>query len=190
VSGTISREISAWVIKASGDTLALLGTVPADMSAAGVVVGVYYPDFGGYSEYGPSHDPGFRYPRNPGPRAGGANYGINASGQVVGRYAETLLLTSPPHTSAIDLNPYLGPARYMSAAIPVHITDNGTILAFHDTLKTAFLWRGGKTRRVKLTTPGYTLDRVGSMNDRGQIIGHVTEKGTAIGRAVLLNPVP
>jgi hypothetical protein len=78
----------------------------------------------------------------------------------------------------------------MSAAIPVHITDNGTILAFHDTLKTAFLWRGGKTRRVKLTTPGYTLDRVGSMNDRGQIIGHVTEKGTAIGRAVLLNPVP
>jgi uncharacterized membrane protein len=190
ITGSISRQVSGWVVKAAADTQPLIGAYPAEMNNSAIVVGIWIPEGGAARAYGPSHDPGFRTPDNPGPNAGSADYSINVTGQVVGIYAQTLLLTSSPYTSAIDLNPFLGPARYMSAASPVHITDNATILAFQDTIKTAFLWRNGKTTRVKLTTPGYTLDRVVSMNDRGQIIGHVIEATTGLGRAVLLNPAP
>ena len=180
----------SWVIRASG-TIQTFGAVsPNEMNAQGVIVGSQ--DYGGgVTDFGPSVKyPTFRSLISGGRITGGHKNSINATGQIVGVYNNTLYFSSNPAVEAIDLNPYLGPAQFTSVAVPIHVTDNATILAFHDAINTAFLWRNGKTTRVRLTTAGYTLDRVKSMNDRGQIIGHAIEASTGIGRAVLLNPAP
>lgn len=71
-----------------------------------------------------------------------------------------------------DLNAYL------HAAAPVRVTDDGTVLAFDARINTAFLRRAGRTTRVAVSTPGWTLRRVTSMNDAGVIVGFATETGT------------
>lgn len=186
----LSRDTTGWIVRARGATTPLIGAYPDEMNAQGIVVGTQ-DRAGGISDLGPAVKyPTFRPLTSGGRLTFGEKYSINATGQIVGAYNTTLYFSATPDVEALDLNPYLGPARYMSVAIPVHITDNGTILAFHEEIKTAFLWRNGKTSRVKLSTPGFTLDRVASMNDRGQIIGHAIETSTGLGRAVLLNPAP
>ena len=73
----------------------------------------------------------------------------------------------------------------------VTLDEAGTVLAFEAATGEAFLRDPqGTVRRVRLTTPGWRLDRVAALNDAGQIVGHATNSATGERGAVLLTPTP
>ena len=81
-----------------------------------------------------------------------------------------------------SLNPFFGHSTL------VKILDDGTVLAFDARVGTALLWRAGRTMRIALTTAGWRLDRIASMNDAGVIVGHATELSSGRRTAVALIP--
>jgi probable HAF family extracellular repeat protein len=137
-----------------------------------------------YSPNLPVIVPSVRVPNNVG-HPFGILLDINNLSQILGTYAGTLFMAATPGRVATDLNPI-----FTTKAALVGVTDNGTVLAFDGGLKTAFLWRDGRTTRVSVATAGWQLDRVAAMNDAGDIVGHATETATGRTTAVVLRRAP
>ncbi|MDB4886361.1 MAG: hypothetical protein JWN79_1799 [Gemmatimonadetes bacterium] len=170
---------------------------PRALNSRGQVVGLSGPGLNSGTFTAPTFgitippDAGFRHVTGRGPRyfATSINEASQALGSATTDYTgRTHFLFTGAGTPVTDLTTALGgPLAELTSE---HITENGTVLAFDTRSHTAYRWRAGRTRRVVVTTPGWILDRVTSMNDAGEIVGHATSTSTGQTSAVRLRPTP
>jgi hypothetical protein len=112
---------------------------------------------------------------------------VNNRGDVLGVNHGRWFLT-PSGAPAIDLVPALGGSKQL--AVPVDLSDAGTVVAFDGATRAVYLWNAGHTSRVNVQPSGWRLEGVAAINAGGQIAARATELSTGQTWAVLLAPVP
>lgn len=111
-------------------------------------------------------------------------FDVNNAQQVVGALNGVPFLAAPG-AAAVDLRPFVGDVGFEPRVL---LNDRGLAAVLDPRTAAVYLYREGRTSRVRVTTPGWRLDAITSINDAGVITAHAIDAATGARVAMLLSP--